>query len=228
MAVIKTAPVVSSIRGSVGGVTFTRSRAGAVARARIKPCGSFTAPQMKQRAMHTQKIYAWRNRLSDANRLEWNTAAGTVRWINKIGEEYTPSGYQLFMRQAQDRHDHPFPAPLVPVYPLKCPQCPLILTWNEANDRIYIDTPTNLILPVDGWFLVWYSGPYLETHYHAPTSWTFKGIWIFLEGLPFQQWFTSYYYKTRPSRFFVKIRTTIGRWTMSDPQIFGFSVPPEP
>lgn len=228
MAVIKTAPIVATIRGPVGGVTFTRSRAGAVARARIKPCPSLSTAISQQRAFHSIKVDHWRRVLTNAQRLEWNAAAETVRWINKVGEEYTPSGYQLFMRQAQGRLDAPYTLPSTPVYPLKCPPPPLILTWNEVLDRIYINTPTNFLPPASGYLMRWYSPANPVTHYHVAGPWTYAGIWTFAKDLPFEQFIRIADWVRRPSRFYLRLRTLITRYTQSDPVVFAISLPPEP
>lgn len=228
MAIILTSSIVGEIRNKVGGVVFSRSRSGATVRACVKPTASHTAAISQQRAHHSIKAAFWRDGLTNAQRLVWNTAAETVQWTNHLGQEYTPTGFHLFIRQAQGRLDAPAGFPVAPVYPLKMPPPALVLTWNEADDRIYVNTPTNFLPPANGYFMRWYSPENPKTHYHVAGRWHYAGIWTFTQGVPFQQLIRIADWKTRPTRFYLRLRACLQRYTQSDPITLGISLPPEP
>lgn len=86
---------VAEIRGSIGGTTFSRTRAGAIARNRTKPVNTPSAVRAAVRTVFGMVSKLWRD-LTDAQRTNWNTTAVSWPQVNKMGETYTPSGQALF------------------------------------------------------------------------------------------------------------------------------------
>jgi hypothetical protein len=98
MAVIKYGPIVSEARGSIGGVVFTRGRAGTAVRSRVKPVYD---PTNARRAWSTgmAAIYSlWLNDLTDELRVSWNTLAAETDFTNALGDTHHLSGWGLFLR----------------------------------------------------------------------------------------------------------------------------------
>lgn len=94
-ALIRLGGGVVGISGSMAGNTFARTRAGAYMRARTTPVNPNSSAQQNVRADFGQVSTAWKG-LTDAQRLGWNLAAPNFPQLNKFGESYNPSGFQLF------------------------------------------------------------------------------------------------------------------------------------
>jgi len=103
MASIKYSGLVNGIKGNIAGTTFQGGKASNVVKTK-RPAGS----KGKLTKADAGRVYnprlviaevsgLWRN-LSAEQRLTWSTNA--VNWpaVNKFGEPYTPSGYQVFMK----------------------------------------------------------------------------------------------------------------------------------
>lgn len=107
MALVRPGPLVSSIRGSIGGVTFTRNRAGAIARANRKPKapwstahppGEYGGPppgQSYSRAAYTIIRDRWQS-ITQAQRDDWNTVATGHYFHNALGDDSPLAGLPLF------------------------------------------------------------------------------------------------------------------------------------
>lgn len=228
MAIFKSSAVVSDLRNSIGGSTFTRSIAGGVIRARVRPTHTATHLQNYARTNHTIKIRHWRVVLTDANRLAWNTKALTVRWTNALGEDYSPTGFALFMRQASGIPYYRFTLPTLPGSPLKTPPPPVYLFWNEINDHIYILTFPNQPAPANGWLSIWHSQTLPPTWYHhgGPSIWA--GIRTFATGVHVSHPLLSADPTFRPARVWVRLQASLTRYTQSVPITLSISIPPAP
>jgi hypothetical protein len=96
MALIRFGNGVSEIRGSIAGTTFSRNRAGAVARNRIKPINPNTQQQADVRYLFAT-IAAQFADLNQAQKDVWTDfAAALTFWRNRLGEPYTPSARQVY------------------------------------------------------------------------------------------------------------------------------------
>lgn len=100
MALIKPSPLVNDIRGSVGGVTFGRNSAGMFARAKVTPVNPDTPRQVDIRAKFGIATIAWRSTLNQTQRDQWNLLGTTTFFKNALGDDYNPSGIQLFIRSS--------------------------------------------------------------------------------------------------------------------------------
>lgn len=98
--------VITDMKGSIGGTTFKGTAQAAVVQNKIT-----SAPQGKSggkitkadagRVINTQRnqtlnVQAWKG-LSDSDRATWTAGAVNFPFVNKFGESYTPSGYQLYI-----------------------------------------------------------------------------------------------------------------------------------
>lgn len=98
MALIQVGPIVSDIRGSINGVTFGRNRAGIFARQRVVPVDPASPIQGVRRSQLAFLSGQWATVLSVAQRQGWNDLGTATIFQNSLGEDFNPSGFQLFMR----------------------------------------------------------------------------------------------------------------------------------
>lgn len=98
MALVKFGPVVSDVRGSIGGTVFSRSRAGAFARIRTKPTFAPTPPRNLIQSIMAHVYGQWLNECTNAQRVVWNTLGDNTDFTNALGDTYHPSGWNLFLR----------------------------------------------------------------------------------------------------------------------------------
>lgn len=83
--------------GSVAGSTYSRNRFGPYIRNRAVPVNPSTVRQLAVRARFGNLTQTWRA-LTAAQRLEWNTQAPNYTLVNSLGEQYTPSGFNLYLK----------------------------------------------------------------------------------------------------------------------------------
>lgn len=98
MAVLKYGPLASEVRGSIGGTVFSRSRAGTYARARRKPVDAPTNVRNAYQSTLATVYGRWADSLTNAQRIVWNTLGANTTFLNALGEEYHPTGYNLYVR----------------------------------------------------------------------------------------------------------------------------------
>lgn len=98
MALVKFGPVVSDVRGSIGGTVFSRSRAGAFARIRTKPVFTPTTSRTHWQSAMAYVYAYWHDTMTNAKRIAWNTLGDNTDFTNALGDVYHPSGYNLFLR----------------------------------------------------------------------------------------------------------------------------------
>ena len=98
MANIRFSAAIADARGSVGGVTFTRGKGGAVLRTRIKP----TNPRaLNQRLAQARLVYVteqWSGALIAAQRSAWQQYADNTTWTNKLGDVIQLGGLAAYVR----------------------------------------------------------------------------------------------------------------------------------
>jgi len=89
---------VSDMRGSIGGTTFTRTKAGSISRQRVKPTNPQTTFQTDQRSILTELSQAWGQVLTQAQRDAWAVFGVNFPSTNKLGQAVILSGIQAFSR----------------------------------------------------------------------------------------------------------------------------------
>jgi hypothetical protein len=94
MALIKSL-ILSAIRGSVNGMTFSQNRYGAYARNRTVPVNPNTLAQQNARAGLANSSLAWKA-LTEPQRQAWNNYAAETPVPNRLGDMVTLSGIAMF------------------------------------------------------------------------------------------------------------------------------------
>lgn len=96
--IVRHGPLTADARGKLGGIVFSRCRAGSVVRIHSKPASPVTGPQSIRRARTTVLFSHWSTQLTDAQRLAWDAIGASTRFKNSLGERYLPSGQATFCR----------------------------------------------------------------------------------------------------------------------------------
>lgn len=99
MASLKLGVVVVDLRGTVGGLTFSKNKAGNYAKLWARGANPRTEGQSEERAFVGRMPEEWRA-LSGAQRTAWDTfaALGAQELTNSMGETYYASGYNWFVK----------------------------------------------------------------------------------------------------------------------------------
>jgi len=98
MALITLGSTVSNISGSIGGTTYARNRGGAYARNRTVGLNPKTPAQFGVRLAFGGLAQAWSDELTPANRSAWDSYAEATPIVNRLGQERTLSGINMFVR----------------------------------------------------------------------------------------------------------------------------------
>jgi len=98
MALIKLGGGVTDIRGSIGGTTYSRSKAGNYARSNKKPVNPRSSTQTARRAQAAYLSKYWSNTLTAQQRADWRAYAAGTTWTNKLGETIEIGGNAAFMQ----------------------------------------------------------------------------------------------------------------------------------
>lgn len=97
MAIILPGPAVSSISGSIGGITFQRSRSGLIARTKNRVRKTATPTQLERRMAVQRAKDAW-NSLTVAERAAWTTALTAIQQpTNAFGTQRNWTAKQFMM-----------------------------------------------------------------------------------------------------------------------------------
>lgn len=98
MAKIAFSALVADARGSVGNVTFTKSRQGATARVRVSGGNPQTTDQTLVRDNMTNSSRAWSSTLTQAQRDVWSNAGGLIPVVNPVnGQTSYMTGYNYYV-----------------------------------------------------------------------------------------------------------------------------------
>jgi len=97
MALIKS-PVIASGSGSIAGMTLSRNRGGMYIRSRAIPTNPNTTYQQAVRNIVADLSNRWRQTLTAAQRIAWNTYADNVPLINPLGDPHNVSGLNMYIR----------------------------------------------------------------------------------------------------------------------------------
>lgn len=94
---VKLSGLVTSVAGSIGGLTLQRSPDGTVGRSKPLPIrrSSTWSASARQRLKSVNE--AW-STLEPSKRAGWNAFAGTVSWFNRFGDPVAGSGYKAFRK----------------------------------------------------------------------------------------------------------------------------------
>lgn len=89
--------IATSISGSTGGTTYTRTRSGMVMRARAIPVNPSSLAQTQVRQIFGNLSARW-SVLSSVQRTAWETYAANVSVVNKLGDPIFLTGQQMYVR----------------------------------------------------------------------------------------------------------------------------------
>ncbi|GAH72801.1 unnamed protein product, partial [marine sediment metagenome] len=98
MALVLTGGGVADIRGSIGGITYSRSAAGLIARNRVKPVNPRSSRQVSARARISVLTERWNGTVTEQQRADWRTHAAGTPGTNKLGQTITLSGLDHYVR----------------------------------------------------------------------------------------------------------------------------------
>lgn len=98
MATVRFGGGVADMRGSIGGVTMSRGKAGATARTRIKPLTHHSAAGVTRRAAFSLLTTYWGKTLTQVQRDAWNVYAASTNFSNRLGDTIQNSGMSCFVR----------------------------------------------------------------------------------------------------------------------------------
>lgn len=99
MALAKYGPQVVQLSGSIAGSVYARNRFGNYVRPRTKPVNPQSPRQSAARVIMMYLAEAWRESpLTDVIRAAWQTYADSVNWNNRLGEQVTLTGFNMFVR----------------------------------------------------------------------------------------------------------------------------------
>lgn len=96
MAIFNPSALISAIRNSVGGVTFTQGPYGATIRERVVPINPNTSRQATIRSAFAAAATAWKS-LTSNQRDAWTVYAATVNRTNALGNPITLQGLNAFI-----------------------------------------------------------------------------------------------------------------------------------
>jgi hypothetical protein len=154
MALITYAPLVSTVKGSIGGITFQANTAGQIARARSRPRRSRTYKQHSSQSKLLVWLPQWRA-LDLATQQDWNALALAHPITDFYGRTRQLTGFNMYARvnsQLVAAYQAPNSTP-----PLWAPPDPLdTLSLNLTPGFIYIVyTPSPL--PADIYWAIYMS-----------------------------------------------------------------------
>jgi len=95
MARVTYGPLVTAVKGSIGGITFQNNSSGAIIRSRPRPTRSSTNKQTSSHAFFAEYLHQYQL-LSLTEKQAWNTYATTWSKINKFGQSKILTGQNWF------------------------------------------------------------------------------------------------------------------------------------
>lgn len=95
MSRIKWGAIVVDGRGKLGGHVFTKTRSGATMRTKVTPVNPQSPAQAAARSRLGSQSQAWRG-LTEMQRVGWNDLAARFSKTNIFGDQYFPTGKNLF------------------------------------------------------------------------------------------------------------------------------------
>lgn len=112
--------IVSDIRGSINGITFSRNSSGGYARQKVSPVNPNNGKQVQRRAIFGELSSEWRS-LTDAQRQSWKELASANPTTDSLGQTVVLTGLQFYQRLNTNLSVIGQPriadAPLAPAFP---------------------------------------------------------------------------------------------------------------
>ncbi len=99
MALVKYGAGIVQMSGSIAGDVHARNRFGNYKRPRTKPVNPRSQRQVAARILMMFLAEQWRESpMTDEIRIAWDTYANSVNWNNRLGEQVTLTGFNMFVR----------------------------------------------------------------------------------------------------------------------------------
>lgn len=99
MALVKFGAGIVAMSGSIAGDVHARNRFGNYKRPRTKPVNPRSQRQMAIRTILMYLAEQWRESpMTDVIRTAWQTYADSVNWNNRLGEQVTLTGFNMFIQ----------------------------------------------------------------------------------------------------------------------------------
>jgi len=98
MALVKFGGGIAAMSGKLGGTIFSRNGAGAISKNWAKPTYPGSARQAEAAGRMSTIVTEWQQGLTNAQRTAFNNKAATVSFRNRLGDDFTPSGFNLYVR----------------------------------------------------------------------------------------------------------------------------------
>lgn len=98
MALILVGGVAADVRGSIGGIVYSRNRTGSYARNRTIPTNPGSVYQSAVRALMAQLSNAWVTTLTEVQRAAWDAYADAVHLPNSLGQLRNVGGIGMYIR----------------------------------------------------------------------------------------------------------------------------------
>ena len=95
--------IMTTMSGSLGGITAARNKGGQYLRARVVPVNPSSFPQTSLRTIFGSLANSWGTTLTAAQRAAWDTYASNVTVVNRIGETINLTGFQQYIRSNTPR-----------------------------------------------------------------------------------------------------------------------------
>lgn len=171
MAIVKYAAPVDEVAGSIGGTVFQRGPYGHTARIRAKPVHKRTPASARQTSLVSIYSWAWYSQLNQGQRDAWDARAAATTWVNSLGENYSPSGQNAYIRSNIVAQSARF-APVTDPPALLDEVDPGFTMDYNAPQQCRITNYGTLAAPPNGRVITWRGGP------AVPSSHTFRGSWV--------------------------------------------------
>lgn len=136
-------PEGTQISGSIGGTTYSHNRYGAYKRNRSIPVNPNTDRQVHVRNIVRGLTIRWNTILTQLERDAWETYAGNVTWVNRLGQSVHLTGLNHFVRSNTPRVQGPGVGSIIDAAPvifnLATAELDLSATASEATQDLTID-----------------------------------------------------------------------------------------
>lgn len=96
MAIVTYGPLVDEVRGSVGGVTFSRAGSGCTVRAKPRPPKPVSEAQVLMQSHLAEGAATWKP-IAQVTKDLWDAYAATITLYDSLGRAYHPTGRQAFI-----------------------------------------------------------------------------------------------------------------------------------
>lgn len=142
MALVEFGGGITAIVGSIGGTTYSRSPAGAIARARRKGVNPSSDRQNATRASLSLFAQHWNFTISEQHRQDYRDYAAASPTVNKLGQAINISGFAAFIRLNTSRLQMGLGIPSVAPSELGAAGAtPLVVTASAGSQEITIAEP---------------------------------------------------------------------------------------